>query len=189
MGAGILPVAMHNNKIYFLLGLENEYNDTPGWADFGGGKKFNETSIETASREGSEELNGFFGTKENIKHLIENHTILKVDINSYITYIVKVQYDEDMPTYFNNNYIFSKKYLGSTISNKNNGLFEKQKIKWFTYKELTKETNYRIYYTKIIDEIKNNKKSLFNNLRKKNKTIKKHNSKHNKSKKLTYFNL
>ena len=37
MGGGILPVAIKNNKLYFLFGKENELDDTPGWADFGGG--------------------------------------------------------------------------------------------------------------------------------------------------------
>ena len=38
MGGGILPVAFHKNELYFLFGLENNMDDTPGWADFGGGK-------------------------------------------------------------------------------------------------------------------------------------------------------
>ena len=59
MGAGLLPICIYKNKIYFLFGKENYTNDTPGWSDFGGGREKNETDIETASREGAEELNGF----------------------------------------------------------------------------------------------------------------------------------
>ena len=34
MGAGILPISIHNKKIYLLFGKENKYADTPGWSDF-----------------------------------------------------------------------------------------------------------------------------------------------------------
>ena len=43
VGAGLLPAARHKGVIYLLFGRENELNDTPGWADFGGGTKPNET--------------------------------------------------------------------------------------------------------------------------------------------------
>jgi hypothetical protein len=39
VGAGLLPAAVHKGVIYLLFGRENELNDTPGWADFGGGSK------------------------------------------------------------------------------------------------------------------------------------------------------
>jgi len=49
-GAGILPIAVYKNKLYFLFGKENKYNDTPGWCDFGGGMERGETVIETSLR-------------------------------------------------------------------------------------------------------------------------------------------
>ena len=33
-GGGILPVTIHNNKLYFLFGLDRD-----GWSDFGGSKE------------------------------------------------------------------------------------------------------------------------------------------------------
>ena len=38
MGAGILPTTIHNDKLYFLFGKENQYEDSAeGFSDFGGG--------------------------------------------------------------------------------------------------------------------------------------------------------
>ena len=71
MGGGILPVAIKNNKIYFLFGKENELDDTPGWADFGGGKEEGESPLDTATREGSEEINGFLGSAEKLREIVK----------------------------------------------------------------------------------------------------------------------
>ena len=55
MGAGILPTSIHNNKLYFLFGKENKYEDSAsGFSDFGGGTDNKETFIQTAIREGPE---------------------------------------------------------------------------------------------------------------------------------------
>jgi hypothetical protein len=36
MGAGILPTTIHNNKLYFLFGKENQYEDSAHvFSDFG----------------------------------------------------------------------------------------------------------------------------------------------------------
>ena len=77
MGAGILPTTIHNNKLYFLFGKENKYADTPGWSDIGGGTDNNETYMQTASREGSEELTGFLGMEKDIKNLLNKYKNLK----------------------------------------------------------------------------------------------------------------
>ena len=66
-GGGILPVAIKNGQVYFLFGKENELDDTPGWADFGGGAEDGESSFDTALREGSEEINGFLGSAEQLR--------------------------------------------------------------------------------------------------------------------------
>jgi hypothetical protein len=50
VGAGLLPAALHKGVVYLLFGRENELNDTPGWADFGGGSKPNETPLDVARR-------------------------------------------------------------------------------------------------------------------------------------------
>ena len=70
MGAGVLPISIKNNKIYFLFGKENKYNDTPGWADFGGGTEPNENIFNGAVREAWEESTGFLGSIEEIKKRI-----------------------------------------------------------------------------------------------------------------------
>ena len=36
MGAGILPIVRHNNKLYFLFGREYNYKSNNKWSDFGG---------------------------------------------------------------------------------------------------------------------------------------------------------
>jgi len=148
MGAGVLPVALYKKKLYFLLGKENEYNDQ-GWSDFGGGRENNESDFETAIREGYEELNGFLGTKKAMKKMLESKLITTVNEQYYTSYLVKVEYDDKLPFYFNNHFKFIKNNLNHLIKD-NNGMFEKQKIKWFTIDELKNEKNYRSYYIKLI---------------------------------------
>ena len=58
MGASILPVTIHKGKLYFLFGKERAIDENPGWSDFGGGTDNNETYLQTAVREGGEELTG-----------------------------------------------------------------------------------------------------------------------------------
>ena len=72
VAGSILPIAIKNNKLYFLFGKENLMEDSAkGWSDFGGRCDNNETPYETALREGSEELTGFLGNPLQIKQLIE----------------------------------------------------------------------------------------------------------------------
>ena len=60
VGSSILPVAIHDNTLYFLFGKENPFEDSAkGFSDFGGGMERNESRLDTALREGSEELSGF----------------------------------------------------------------------------------------------------------------------------------
>lgn len=73
MGAGILPTTIHNNKLYFLFGKENKYEDSaPGFSDFGGGTDSNESLFDTAVREAGEELTGFLGNDTDIKKMLKN---------------------------------------------------------------------------------------------------------------------
>ena len=94
MGGGILPVAKHNGKIYFLFGLE-EYDKT--WTDFGGSSDKNETPYKTAIREGYEELNGFLGSKSNLQKMVSKNIILKLKFDNYTTFLFKTPYDESLP--------------------------------------------------------------------------------------------
>ncbi len=154
MGGGILPVAIKNNKVYFLFGKENELDDTPGWADFGGGKEDGETYLDTAVREGSEEINGFLGSSEKLRSIIKKNKISTIKFKDYTTYIFKMDYDEKLPQYYKNNYEFFSRYLPHVKHKRDNGLLEKAKIRWFSFDELKKEKGgFRSFYQHIVDLI------------------------------------
>ena len=106
MGGGILPVAIKNGKVYFLFGKENELDDTPGWADFGGGREEGETPFDTALREGSEEINGFLGSAVQLRKRVKQNKVATVTFKEYTTFIFKMDFDENLPTYYKNNYDF-----------------------------------------------------------------------------------
>ena len=179
-GGGILPVAIKNNKIYFLFGKENELDDTPGWADFGGGSEDDENSFDTALREGSEEINGFLGSREKLRKVVKKHKIVTVKFKTYTTYIFKMDYDENLPQYYKNNYEFFSRYLPHVKHKKDNGLLEKAKIKWFTFDELKKEKkSFRSFYQNIVDLILKQEKHITNKMRIKEKT-RRHKKSHNK---------
>jgi hypothetical protein len=152
MGGGILPVAKHNGKIYFLFGLE-EYDKT--WTDFGGSSELNETPYKTAIREGYEELNGFLGSKSNLQKMVSKNIILKLKFDNYTTFLFKTPYDESLPQYFNAHHKFLNTNLPQIINKK--GYYEKCCIQWMTLREI-KENKYkfRTFYQAIIDFILHN---------------------------------
>ena len=153
-GGGILPVAIKNGQVHFLFGKENELDDTPGWADFGGGAEDGESSFDTALREGSEEINGFLGSAEQLRKEVKKHKIHTVQFKTYTTYIYMMDYDAKLPFYYRNNYEFFSRYLPHVKHKKDNGLLEKSKIRWFSYDELKKERkNFRSFYQNIVDLI------------------------------------
>ena len=135
MGGGLLPIAIKNNKLFFLFGKENELDDTPGWADFGGGAEDGESHFDTALREGSEEINGFLGSAEQLRKRVKKNKVINIKFKEYSTYIFKMDYDENLPFYYKNNYEFFSRYLPHVKHKKDNGLLEKAKIKWFSYQE------------------------------------------------------
>lgn len=130
-GAGILPVAVSKNKIYFLFGKENKHNDTPGWCDFGGGMERGETVIETSLREIEEETCGFI-SKQEILSSIERSGSLTFRIKGYTTTLVLIPYDKKMPEYFNKNHAIIEKYHPKLKS----VIFEKDEMKWVSWEEL-----------------------------------------------------
>ena len=148
MGAGILFVGKHANKLYFLLALEV---CDKKWSDFGGKANNNETRYQTAIREGYEETNGFFGNKREFKKLVDSNNILKIDKynNSYTTYLINISYDKNLPFYFNNNVKFINDNFKELVDK--NGFFEKKMVKWFSINDLKNNRNYRIFYKEIID--------------------------------------
>ncbi len=56
--AGILPYTIKDNNLIFLIGLDASRKNIGGWTDFGGTQEGNESDLETAIREGSEETIG-----------------------------------------------------------------------------------------------------------------------------------
>jgi hypothetical protein len=172
--ASILPVAIHNNKLYFLFGKENALEDSAkGFSDFGGGVDSGESAIQAAMREGSEELTGFLGTKEMLRKRLKQTGTYKIVYsfpprkedesnkpNTYTVFVFPFNYDESIVEYFNNNHAFlwdkmDKKLLSSTK------LFEKIKIEWFCEDDLKKRgAEYRSFYKDIVDLIIEHKPNI-----------------------------
>jgi hypothetical protein len=179
MGAGLLPVAIVNKKLYFLFGKERDRpNETArGWADFGGGHEKRETPIVTAAREGAEEMSGFLGDKYQISKLLRKQKfVIKSDSEHYTTYVVPIEYDKKLPVYFNNQIKFLETYVDSKKLN-HTTMYEKEEIKWFSINMLKKDKNkFREFYQEIVAKIiKNdtNIKSLFKKSLKRKVSLKK----------------
>lgn len=166
MGASILPITVHNGKILLLFGKERDIDENPGWSDFGGGTDKGESFLETAIREGGEEMTGFLGSSEDIKRLLKRFGTFNLDFksdNGYGTYrchIFPMEYDEYLPHYYNNNQSFLQKRLPASII-RDTKIFEKTQIKWFDINELAKRrSEFRGFYRNIIDLILENKTEL-----------------------------
>jgi hypothetical protein len=156
MGAGILPTTIRNGKIWFLFGKENKFEKSaPGFSDFGGGKDNNETPLETAIREGGEELTGFLGTDEQLKKQLKAHGTYNIDFaeNKYRTHIFPMKYDPYLEKYYNNNQKFIQKRLDPNII-KTSKIFEKAEIKWICIDDLPKmKPKFRHFFVNIVDQI------------------------------------
>lgn len=161
MGAGILPTTIHNNKLYFLFGKENQYEDSAaGFSDFGGGTDNKENFLETAIREGGEELTGFLGNDNDVKKLLKKYGTYNIDyednnpkFSTYRMHIFPIIYDEKLPFYYNNNQQFLQKRLDSKIIKKSK-IFEKAEIKWVCVDDIIKmRPKFRSYFQNIIDMI------------------------------------
>lgn len=155
MGAGVLPISFHKGKIYFLFSREwiNSKEDGGLWSDFGGSKDNNESFKETAIRECKEESNKILGSTKRIKYLVDN-VIKSITLNGYRTYIVLIDFDINLPKKFRNDFLNIKKNSPELIK-KNNGLYEKDMIKWMSYNDLKNNPNimFRKWYKKFIKEI------------------------------------
>ena len=153
MGGGILPVAFYKGKIYFLFSREYSKSKTKSglWSDFGGSREKGETYEETAIREGYEESNHILGTKKYIIELI-NNGLYDITINGYRTYIVLIDYDKNMPSKFRQQFLSVKNNKPHLISK--NGLYEKDMLKWYSYKDIKNDYNkFRPFYKNIIKRI------------------------------------
>jgi hypothetical protein len=158
-GSSILPVAYHKGKLYFLFGKETPLEKSaPGFSDFGGGMEPGESPMETALREGGEELTGFLGDDSQIHKYIKSvgghYKISHVDPSTkkpaYITHIIPFNYDPMLPFYFNNNHKFIWDRMNHEIL-KSTKIFEKIEIEWFCETDLKRRmSEYRPFYCQIV---------------------------------------
>jgi 8-oxo-dGTP pyrophosphatase MutT (NUDIX family) len=153
VASSILPVALHKGKLYFLFGKENEMEDSAkGFSDFGGGVEEGESIMETAFREGSEELCGFLGDEESIRCMLKRG-IYQLVHNNYHVHIFLMEYDENLPRYFTNHHKFLWDRMDKHLLN-DSKLFEKQELKWFSVAEMkTMKSVFRGFYQEIVDLI------------------------------------
>jgi 8-oxo-dGTP pyrophosphatase MutT (NUDIX family) len=160
MGAGILPTTIHNKKLYFLFGKENKYADTPGWSDFGGGTDNNETPMQTAIREGGEELTGFLGSDDDLKRMLKRGTYTIDGSKKYRMFLFYMPYDEALPHYYNNNQRFIQKHLDPEVI-KETKIFEKAEIRWVCEDELNKmHGQFRSYFQNTVDKLIEERKKI-----------------------------
>ena len=181
-GSSILPVTIHKGKIFFLFGKETELEQTAkGFSDFGGGIEEGEDIYDAAMREGAEELTGFLGNSNEIRKYIKTHGgVYPINFeNRYYTHIFVIDYDQNLPKYYNQNHRFLWEKMEPKELQKTK-LFEKIEIKWFSTQEMrTKIKEFRPFYQEIVKRILNEipqiKKFI---LQKKNPTKKTRKTKH-----------
>ena len=165
MGGSILPVTLHNGKIYFLFGKERDIDENPGWSDFGGGTDKGETFLQTAIREGGEELTGFLGSNDELKKMLNRYGTYNIDYKSegYTTYrchIFPMEYNHYLPYYYNNNQRFLQKRLDAKII-RDTKIFEKTQIKWFSFDDIKKYHNdFRSFYKNVVHLILGNRSAI-----------------------------
>jgi hypothetical protein len=155
MGAGILPVALHHGKLFFLFGKENKYADTPGFSDFGGGTEKGETFMDTAIREGGEEMTGFLGSDADLKAKLKQHGTYNIDLQNgrYRMHLFQMPFDESLPHYYNNNQRFLQLKLDPKVIQETK-IFEKAEIRWFSIDEMRKRRGeFRSYFQPAVDTI------------------------------------
>jgi 8-oxo-dGTP pyrophosphatase MutT (NUDIX family) len=160
VAASILPVAIHKGNLYFLFGKENEMEDSSiGFSDFGGGVEDGESIMETALREGSEELCGFLGDSESIKKLLKSGIYTLVH-DSYHIHIFLMEYDKNLPCYFTNHHQFLWERMNKKVLN-DSKYFEKQEICWFSIDDMrTHISLFRNFYQEMVNMILDNKKEI-----------------------------
>ena len=154
VAGSILPCTVHNGKVYFLFGKENALADTPGFSDFGGGVEGNEDPFETALREGGEELTGFLGDSAILeKHIKKTGGFYKMLHNTYNIHVIYIDYDENLPKYYNQNHEFLWKRMNKQYLN-NTKLFEKIEIRWFSISDMKKhKKEFRNFYQDVVPKI------------------------------------
>ena len=172
-----MPTAIYKGKLYFLFGKENRNADTPGWADFGGGTDNNETYLQTAIREGIEETTGFLGNEQDLRRLLSRGTYQIENDGRYNMFLFELNYDPQLPFYYNNNQRFLQKRLDPSVI-KNTKIFEKAEIRWVCIDDLNKmRGQFRHYFRQIVDRLLSEKAEIYTFMRRRNK------SSHNRTRK------
>ena len=186
VAGSILPVTIHNDKLYFLFGKENPMEDSAkGWSDFGGRVDPGETPFSAALREGGEELTGFLGDNNALRKLIKkNGGTYNLEHNKYHVHIFYLPYDENLPTYYNQNHSFLWKRMDKTVLSKTK-LFEKIEIEWFSANDMKKrKPEFRKFYQEIVNLFIEQNNEIQTFILKKSKNKNKNNSgKHNHTQK------
>jgi len=153
VAGSILPIAIRKGKLFFLFGKENSMEDSSkGFSDFGGGCENGESPFNTAMREGGEELTGFLGDGNDIRKLIkQNGGTYKITHNDYHVHMFRIEYDENLPKYYNANHKFLWERMNKNVLN-DSKLFEKIEIHWFTIEDMKKrKSEFRKFYQEIVD--------------------------------------
>ena len=164
MGSGILPVAKHQNKLYFLFGEECHIALDKGWSDFGGRVEDKESMFDGAIREGYEETSGFLGNHQELNDLVRSNFIAVIQSDNFHSFLFQIKYDLNLSKYYNRNFEFVSKNLKKIIGQ--DGYYEKSKIRWFTLNELQDEIHlFRNFYKPFIKTIVNNYDSINKNVR------------------------
>ena len=158
-GAGLIPFSKVNNKLVYLLGKDNL---SKMWCDFGGKSEKYETQLETAAREGYEELNGVLGSKDYIKKqiIMTNLPVLKTNNLRHACYLMRIKYDKTLPLYMNNNIKFINKHASTIVGI--DGLYEKSRVRWFSQEELNSTTELRDYFKEIVWKLDKKYSKLLN---------------------------
>ena len=178
VAGSILPITIHNNKLYFLFGKENSMEDSAkGWSDFGGGCENGENPFKTALREGGEELTGFLGDGKNIKTLIKKSGgTYNITHNTYHVHMFFLPYDENLPKYYNQNHLFLWERMDNNTLYKSK-LFEKIEIGWFSIDDMKKrKKEFRGFYQEIVDDFLNDIENILEFATKKSKKSCKNNT-------------
>jgi hypothetical protein len=175
VAAGILPATMKNGKLHFLFGKENKFEKSaPGFSDFGGGGEKGETQLDTAIREGGEELTGFLGTDDQLRKMLSTRGVHTIDLQNgiYRTHIFHMEYDPYLEKYYNNNQKFIQKRLDPTVI-RTAKIFEKAEIRWICIDDLDKmRPKFRHFFVPIVDEILSKKDAIETLIKSKNGTRK-----------------
>ena len=123
-----------------------------GFSDFGGGVEKGESIMDTALREGSEELCGFLGDSASIRAMLRKG-VYPLSHKDYHIHMFGMEYDEKLPVYFTNHHKFLWARMDKKMLN-DSKYFEKQEIRWFSVEDMRRKKGlFRPFYREMVDRI------------------------------------